>query len=117
MQCHLEVDELNLLADVLLEQISTMSDRPSSDSSLKPDSDREKDRRAYNALLDRVLARDQRLDADEFELAAQLLAVKKRLLKDQIASQTNPAQKRELQQKLTVLERALEKISEACVMF
>ena len=108
MQCHLDTDELNLLADVLLEKISGSSaDSPKSDS----------ERRSYNALLDKVLARALRFDSDEFDQAAQLLAAKKRLLQEQIASQANATLKLALQQKLTLLERALEKIDEACTMF
>jgi len=47
MQFHLEPDELNLLANVLLEQ----------------------DPRQYNDLVTKVLARDLRLDGGELEQA------------------------------------------------
>ena len=95
MQFHLEKDELKLLADLLLEQ----------------------DPRQYREILDKVLARDLRFDADELEQTAALLAGKKRSLKDEIARQPNDALKAELQQRLALLERVLERVNEACVMF
>jgi hypothetical protein len=104
MQCHLEDDELNLLADVLLEQIGTTSSSPY-------------ERGICNALLDKVLARDLRFDSDEFDEAARLLAAKRTLLRDQIASAPNAPIKAKLMRQLSVMERVLEKIDEACAMF
>jgi len=95
MQFHLEKDELNLLANVLLEQ----------------------DPRKYNELLKKVMARDLRLDAGELEQAAEILAAKKRTLKDEIAQQPDGTLKAELQKRLALLERVLERVNEACVMF
>jgi hypothetical protein len=95
MQFHLETDELKLLADVLLEQ----------------------DPRQYNELLNKVMARDLRFDAGELEQTADLLASKKRSLKDEIVRQPNAVLKTELQRKLALLERVLERVNEACVMF
>ena len=90
MQFHLETDELNLLANVLLEQ----------------------DPRRYNELLNKVLARDLRFDSGELEQTADLLAGKKRSLKDEIARQPNDALKLELQRQLALLERVLERVEE-----
>ncbi len=95
MQFHLETDELNLLANVLLEQ----------------------DPLQYNELLNKVMARDLRFDSGELEQTADLLAGKKSSLKDEIARQPNAALKMELQRKLALLERVLERVNEACVMF
>jgi len=95
MQFHLETDEWKLLADVLLEQ----------------------DARQYGELLDKVLARESRLDSGELEQAADLLAGKKRSLKEEIAHQPDAARKADLQRQLALLERVLERVSEACVMF
>ena len=95
MQFHLETDELKLLADVLLEQ----------------------DPRQYNELLNKVMARDLRFDTGELEQTADLLAGKKRSLKDAIAQEPNAARKTELQQRLALLERVLERVNEACIMF
>jgi hypothetical protein len=95
MQFHLETDELNLLANVLLEQ----------------------DPRPYKELLDKVMARDLRLDSGELEQAGELLAAKKRNLYEEIARQPNAALKTELERKLALLQRVLERVNEACVMF
>ena len=95
MQFHLEPDELKLLANVLLEQ----------------------EVGKYNELLNKVLDRDLRFDAGELEQTADLLAGKKRSLKDEIARQADPALKAELQLQLGLLERVLERVNEACVMF
>ena len=95
MQFHLETDELNLLANVLLEQ----------------------ELRQYKELLHKVMVRDLRFDAGELEQTADILAGKKRSLKDEIARQPNAALKTELQRQLALLERVLERVNEACVMF
>ena len=95
MQFHLETDELRLLADVLLGQGG----------------------RQYSELLNKVAARDLRFDAGELEQTADLLAGKKRSLKDEIALEPNAALKTELQEQLALLERVLERVNEACVMF
>lgn len=95
MQFRLDTDELTLLADVLLEQ----------------------DPRQYSELLNKVMARDLRFDSGELEQTAGLLAGKKTSLKDEIAQQPNPALKAELQRRLALLERVLERVNEACVMF
>ena len=95
MQFRLEPDGLKLLANVLLEQ----------------------DPRPYQELLNKVLAHDLRLDADELEQAADLLAGKKRSLHDEIDRQPDATLKTELQRQLALLERVLERVNEACVMF
>jgi putative sterol carrier protein len=95
MQFHLETDELNLLANVLAEQ----------------------DPRRYNELLNKVLAHDLRFDSGELEQSADLLAGKKRSLKDEIARQPDATLKMDLQRQLALLERVLERVNEACVMF
>jgi hypothetical protein len=95
MQFHLEPDELKLLANVLLEQ----------------------DPKPYQELLNKVLAHDLRLDADELEQAADLLAGKKHSLKDEIDRQRNTELQMDLRRQLALLERVLERVNEACVMF
>jgi len=65
MQFHLEPSELKLLANVLLEQ----------------------DPKQYNELLTKVMAHDLRLDSGELEQTGELLAAKKRILKDEIVRQ------------------------------
>jgi hypothetical protein len=95
MQFHLETDELKLLADILLEH----------------------DECTYADLVDKVLAHDLRFDGGELEQTAELLAAEKRKLKAEIAEGTRPAGKDERLRRLALLERVLERVNEACVMF
>ncbi len=95
MQFHLETEELKLLANVLLEQ----------------------DPVKYNEILTKIMAHDLRLDAGELEDAAAALEIKKQSLKDEISRESNAARKAELERKLTLLVRTLERVNEACVMF
>lgn len=95
MQFHLEMNELKLLADILLEQ----------------------DPKQYGELIDKVMARDLRFDAGELEKTAELLASKKRSLKEEFTSQADATVKAELQRRLALLERVQERVNEACVMF
>ena len=94
MQFHLETDELNLVANLLLQ-----------------------DPQRYKELLDKIQVHDLRFDSGELEQTADLLAGKKRSLKDEIARQPNAELKMELQRELAMLERVLERVNEACVMF
>lgn len=113
MQLHLEIGELNLLADVLMRRISTISAQASSDDRVKA----QQATRQYNELLDKILAHDLRLDGNELEQAADILAAEKRDLKDRVAREPNAALNAELQRKLSLLARVQERINEACVMF
>jgi len=95
MQFHLDTDELNLLANVLLEE----------------------DLRTYDEILNKVMAHDLRFDAGELEDTAEVLTRKKNKLQDEISRQADPAQKAQLEQQLALLNRVLERVNEACVMF
>lgn len=95
MQFHLQSDELQLLADILLEQNS-------------PD---------HEQILNKVLARDLRFDAGELEDTADLLIAKEIALKNEIAQQANTVVKEKLQPQLALLDRVLERVNEACAMF
>jgi hypothetical protein len=99
MLLHLETDELNLLANLLMEP-------PGETSRVRPD----------DRLLEMVLARDLRFDSDELERMADLLAADEHRLKDMVAYEPNAGRRAEMQQKLALLERVLEKVDEACVM-
>ena len=99
MQLHLEADELNLLADLLMNPAGE-TPHPTLD----------------DHLLEMVLARDLCFDSDELERVATILAAHERSLKDAVALESNATRKAETQQKLTLLERVLEKVDEACVM-
>jgi len=95
MQFYLEAEELKLLANVLLEL----------------------DPVKYNEILTKIMAHDLRLDAGELEDSAAALEIKKQSLKDEISRQTDAARKAELERKLALLIRTLERVNEACVMF
>lgn len=95
MQFYLRPDELNFLANVLLEQ----------------------DLKQYGEILDKVMARDLRFDAGELIDTATILETKKQSLRSEIAAQPDAARKAALESKLEVLERVLDRVNEACVMF
>jgi hypothetical protein len=100
MQLHLETNELNLLANLLMEQGGAPGIA-------------EKD----NALLEMVLARDLGFDSDQLEHLAGLAAAEKRRLQAEVSRQPSGLHKAHLQQTLGLLERIEEKVEEACVMF
>jgi hypothetical protein len=99
MQLHLETDELNFLADLLME--------PAGEKPRSPTDDR---------LLEMVVARDLRFASDELERVAELLVAHEHAMKENLARETNAGPKTELQRNLALLERLLEKVDEACVM-
>jgi hypothetical protein len=95
MQFYLTSEELKLLANVLLEQ----------------------DAKQYGEILDKVMAHDLRLDAGELLDSATALETKKQSLRAEIAAQPDAAKKAALESKLALLERVLDRVNEACVMF
>lgn len=95
MQLHLETDELNLLANLLMQRSNPQNDK----------------------LLEMVMARDLRFDSDELEATAGLLADEKKSLKELIAQEPEGVRKGKLQDTLVLLERVQERVDEACVMF
>jgi hypothetical protein len=99
MQLHLETNELNLLANLLME-------RSAAQSAAKVDD-----------LLEMVLARNLSFDTDEFERLADILAAEERRLKEELSRQPSGPQKAGMEDTLALLERLLEKVDEACVMF
>ena len=101
MQLHLETNELNLLANILMER--TGSATPG--------------KVVYNDLLEMVLAHDLRFDSDELEELSALLGAEKRRLKDEISREPGASTKADLLTKLALLERVQERVDEACVMF
>ena len=116
MQLHLNADELNLLADTLLERVGAMAAQRLSAASVQGNADMGQDARCYVDLLDKVLVRDLRLDSDELEQMADLLGAQKRDLKDEIGCLQDSALLLNLQQKLGLLERILQRVEEACAM-
>jgi hypothetical protein len=100
MQLHLETNELNLLANILMERSATAESSAT-----------------YDGLLEMVLARSLSFDTDEFEQLADILGAEEKRLKDAISCQPSGPQKAGDEQTLALLERLLEKVDEACVMF
>ncbi|MGO9305980.1 MAG: hypothetical protein ACLP3R_20175 [Candidatus Korobacteraceae bacterium] len=117
MQLHLEAEELNLLAETLLEQVGRMQTQKVPAANAQGNGKMGQAARRYDDLLDKVLARDLRLDGDELEQVAVLLAEHKRDLKSEIVRLQNSALRLRLQQKLELVERVLERVDEARTMF
>ena len=116
MQLHLETDELNLVANILLERIGKAAHGGLSDDE-QLDPRMRLSPRFFEDLADKILARDLRLDSDELEQLSELLRAERRKLAEQVAQQENVELKAQSQRRLGLLDRALERVSEACVMF
>ena len=116
MQLHLETDELDLLANVLMQRIGDMTAQVARDGPALPVIGLAPVPLRYDKLLDKVLARDLKFDSDELEYVADLLTSQKRSLCAEGARQTSVALKAETQRKLALLERVLDHVEEACVM-
>jgi hypothetical protein len=116
MQLHLETDELNLIANILMERIGKASAQAGRFSS-RPDENVRTGPQFYDRLLDKILARDLRLDTDELDQMSEVLDMQRCKLTEQIARGGNAALQAELQRKLRLLDHILERISETCVMF
>lgn len=101
MQLHLETNELNLLANLLMERSHAARQRQG----------------PYDDLPEMVLARDLRFDSDQLKRAADPLAAKKRSLKDEISRAPEMSLKAKLQDKLALPERVQERVDETCVTF
>ena len=95
MQLHLEVDELNLLANLLLQRTGA----------------------PFEGLLEMVLARDLRFDSDQLDTLTDLLAAEKATLKSRIAREADGSAKDRMLDALALLERLQERVNETCVMF
>jgi hypothetical protein len=100
MQLYLETNQLNLVANILMEHCGTPQQDP-----------------LDNGILDMVLARDLRFDAGQLERVADLLAAARRSLKEEIAREADVSRKNALQSRLALLDLTLERVNEACVMF
>jgi hypothetical protein len=62
------------------------------------------------------LVKDLQLDSDELEQAADLLSEQKRDLRHEIARLQDSTLRLNLQRKLGLVERVLERVEEACAM-
>lgn len=94
MQLYFTVPQLQLLADILSEQKTA----------------------AGEELLERLMARDFRLDFDEVELLTKVVKAQRQELTDGLAGNTSPESKTLLQKRKFELDNILERLSEAAAM-
>ncbi len=116
MQLRLNTDELNLLADTLLERVGTTAARKRLSADVQGNADREQDEHSYDDLLDKILMGDLRLDTDELEQVADLLGDRKLYIRQEIARLPSSILLLNLEQKLKLVERILERVNEARAM-
>ncbi len=93
-----------------------MSAQELSAASVQGNGDMGRAARRCDDLLDKVLARDLRLDSDELEQVADLLGEQKPDLNDEIARLQTSALRPKLERKLGLVERVLERVNEARAM-
>ena len=117
MQLHLETDELNLIANTLMARLGKASAQAARSGGDQPDQSTRLGPQVYDRLLDKILARDLRLETDELDQMSELLDTQRCKLTEQIARGENAALQAELQRQLRLLDHVLERINEACVMF
>ena len=86
IELRLETDELNFLANVLMNPAAQKPHSP-----------------LDHCLLEMVLARDLRFDSDELERLADLLVPAERSMKDEVQRETNPVRRFELRWSLELL--------------
>ena len=113
MQLHLETDELDLIANILLQREGQLS-RPSQEVNSSTQSG--VDLKLCEELLDRVLARNTEFDSDELEHLADILASEKAAMSKMPGLEKGSPPNAPLLRKRLKLERVLEKIDEACAM-
>jgi hypothetical protein len=92
MQLHFLPEELNLLADIFLNQGDPAG------------------------LLDRIMAHDLRFDFDELDQLRDILVANQRLLEIEASDCKDTGQQKHLQARQALLESMIEKVSEACAM-
>jgi hypothetical protein len=113
MQLYLETDELNLIANILLEREGQLSASSKKDAS---SSHPGIDLKICEELLDRVLQRDMEFDSDELEQLADILSAQKNAINEMTAQIQSEPPNPTLQKKLAKLDRVLERIDEVCAM-
>ena len=92
MQLHFLPSELDLLADILLNQSG------------------------HDRLLDQVMTRQLHLDLDELDQWQEILAAEKHLVGRETTRCTDPKRKKLLETHQLLLDSMIEKVSEACAM-
>ena len=112
MQLHLEIDEINLLANILLERICEMSTQEFTGSGGQLPTQLRHGPGRLDNLLDKVLARDLRLNFDELEQVDQLLSARRRRLTKQIAWTDNYTGRPELQRQLKLMDHIIDRVTQ-----
>ncbi len=113
MQLYLATDELDLIANILLQREGQLSGPLQEGvASTQPGVEL----KLCEELLDRVLARDMEFDSDELEQLAEILAREKEVINKLTAQQQGAPLNPLVQRKRIKLERVLEKIDEVCAM-
>ena len=113
MQLCLTEDELKLLAEILEFRDAELRAEPA--PSLGRPDELARKRAQISSLLGQVIDRELRFSSDELDSLAELLAARARRLHQEIAGAAEPVQHR-LRQKQTLLDRLLDKVTEACAM-
>ena len=96
MQLRLTNDELNLIANLLMEHDDKTT--------------------AHRDLLNKVLAKDLKFDTDELELLDRFLKSAQHNLRQSAARHGDATADPDLEATLCTLESAVEKVDEACAM-
>src|SRR5579884_2657592 len=113
MELYLQTDELDLIANILLEREAELSGPKQQSASSRQ---RGVDLKVCEELLDRVLVRDMDFDSDELEQLAGILAAEKQAMESALAQAESGPPNVALQRKVARLERVLEKVDEVCAM-
>ena len=107
MQLRFSPEELTLLAEILFQEGRKLRSQDSLPAK----------RELYAELEDKILAGNLRLGGDELEELSVLLVARKNQLSSEIARADQAAVPPDLQRQRKLLERILERVNEACVMF
>jgi hypothetical protein len=92
MQLHFSPEELNLLAEILLNQGDPAG------------------------VLDRIMAHDLRFDFDELDQLREILVANWSNATSEVAACRDPQAKQKLEARQASLESMIERVSEACAM-
>jgi hypothetical protein len=113
MQLHLETDELELIATILLQREGELS---GSSQQNDPNARTGVDLKLCEELLDRVLERDTKFDFDELEQLAEILSGEKDAMNKLAAQAQSGPPDAAFQRKRAKLQHILEKLEEVCTM-
>ena len=116
MQLHLTIEEFEILKSLVEDEKRLCCDAVASLPQLSAQPSLEDKWDVGCDFADKGLSRNLQLGFDELEHLADSLAWRKRQLTEKICSLAEPAAKNNLERQLSVLERFLERVTEACAM-